>query len=52
VPAEREAFSRALDLTPWRMNLVGERLWELLSGGAALRIEGYADGDPRILLQS
>jgi len=52
VPADREAFSRALDLTPWRMNLVGERLWELLSGGAALRIEGYADGDPRILLQS
>jgi ribonuclease D len=52
IPADRDAFARALDLSPWRMHLVGERLWRLLSGEGALRIEGYADGDPRILLQS
>jgi hypothetical protein len=34
------------------MQLVGERLWRLLSGEGALRIEGYAGGDPRILLSS
>jgi len=52
LPSDREAFARALDLTPWRVHLVAERLWQLLSGEAALRIEGYAGGDPRILLQS
>ncbi len=52
VPADRDSFARALDLSAWRMQLVGERLWRLLSGEGALRIEGYADGDPRILLQS
>lgn len=52
IPAEREAFMRALDLTPWRTSLVGERLWRLLSGEAGLRIEGYSDGDPRIHVQS
>jgi ribonuclease D len=52
VPADRESFGRALDLSPWRMQLVGERLWRLLSGEGALRIEGYAGGDPRILLSS
>jgi ribonuclease D len=52
VPADRDAFAETLALTSWRMHLVGERLWQLLSGQAAMRIEGYADGDPRILLQS
>ncbi len=52
VPADRDAFAGALALSSWRMYLVGERLWQLLSGEAAMRIEGYADGDPRILLQS
>jgi ribonuclease D len=52
VPSGQESFARALDLSPWRMQLVGERLWRLLSGEGALRIEGYADGDPRILLLS
>jgi len=41
-----------LDLSPWRMHLVGERLWRLLSGESAMRIEGYATGDPRIILES
>jgi len=52
VPADRDAFAKSLGLSSWRMHLVGERLWKLLSGEAAMRIEGYADGDPRILLQS
>ena len=52
VPADRDAFAGSLALSSWRMHLVGERLWQLLSGEAAMRIEGYADGDPRILLQS
>jgi ribonuclease D len=52
VPANRDAFAETLALTSWRMHLVGERLWQMLSGEAAMRIEGYADGDPRILLQS
>lgn len=52
VPADRDGFAQTLALSSWRMHLVGERLWRLLSGEAAMRIEGYADGDPRILLQS
>ncbi len=52
VPGNRDAFAASLALSSWRMHLVGERLWQLLSGEAAMRIEGYADGDPRILLQS
>ncbi|HET9391995.1 MAG TPA: ribonuclease D [Candidatus Rubrimentiphilum sp.] len=52
VPADRDSFARALGLSSWRMQLVGERLWRLLSGEGALRIEGYADGDPKITVQS
>jgi len=52
VPSGREEFERVLDLSPWRMHLVGERLWRLLSGESAMRIEGYAAGDPRIILES
>jgi ribonuclease D len=48
VPPGRDEFEQVLDLSAWRMQLVGERLWRLLSGQSALRIEGYATGDPRI----
>jgi ribonuclease D len=51
VPASREDFERTLDLSAWRMHLVGDALWRLLSGESALRIEGYAKGDPRIIVQ-
>jgi ribonuclease D len=51
VPAAPQDFERTLDLSEWRMHLVGERLWRLLSGTSALRIEGYATGDPRIIVQ-
>jgi ribonuclease D len=51
VPATREEFERVLDLSPWRLHLLGDRLWRLLSGATAMRIEGYATGDPRIILE-
>lgn len=48
IPGDRERLERALGLSEWRTTLVGEALWRLLSGQTALRIEGYADGEPRI----
>ncbi|MDE2483378.1 MAG: ribonuclease D [bacterium] len=50
VPRTREAFEAALDLSHWRIGLVAEPLWRLLSGEESLRIEGYAHGDPKIRL--
>jgi ribonuclease D len=50
VPRDREAFEATLALTPWRLELIGEPLWRLLSGETGLRIEGYAAGDPKIRL--
>lgn len=52
LPPDRVAFERVLDLSPWRTQLVGGPLWLLLSGENALRIEGYADADPRITIAS
>ena len=51
VPAERAAFEAALELSHWRLRLVAEPLWRLLSGEVELAIEGYADGDPKIRLK-
>jgi ribonuclease D len=50
LPQDRESYERALGLQAWRLELVGERLWRLLSGEAAIKIEGYADGNPKIRL--
>jgi ribonuclease D len=50
VPRTREAFESALELSPWRIELVGEPLWRLLSGETQLLIEGYQEGDPKIRL--
>ncbi|MBV8067211.1 MAG: ribonuclease D [Candidatus Eremiobacteraeota bacterium] len=50
VPADRESFERTLALQPWRLALVAQPLWRLLSGEASLRIEGYAVGDPKVRL--
>jgi ribonuclease D len=49
-PADRASFERALALQPWRLALVAEPLWRLLCGDAALKIEGYAQGDPKVRL--
>jgi ribonuclease D len=48
VPQDRESFERALALQPWRVALVADPLWQLLSGKAALKIEGYAHGNPKV----
>ncbi|MEO6835527.1 MAG: HRDC domain-containing protein [Candidatus Tumulicola sp.] len=50
VPHDRESFERILALQPWRLELIGEPLWRLLSGEAGIAIEGYADGNPKIRL--
>ena len=50
VPADRETLEAALELSPWRSALIVEPLWRLLSAQAALKIEGYGNGDPRITL--
>ncbi|HVA33073.1 MAG TPA: ribonuclease D [Candidatus Baltobacteraceae bacterium] len=50
VPRDRAAFDQVLALSPWRLDLVGDRLWRLLSGEASLTIEGYAHGDPKVRL--
>ncbi len=50
IPRDRASFEHALALQPWRLGLVAEPLWRLLSGEAALKIEGYAQGDPKVRL--
>jgi ribonuclease D len=50
VPPDRASFERVLALQPWRLALVAEPLWRLLSGESALKIEGYAQGDPKVRL--
>ncbi len=50
VPADRASFERVLALQPWRLALVAEPLWRLLSGESVLKIEGYAQGDPKVRL--
>ncbi len=50
VPQDRTAFERVLALQPWRLSLVADPLWRLLTGGASLKIEGYAHGDPKVRL--
>ena len=48
MPADRAAFETALGIAGWRLALVGEPLWRLLSGEANVSVEGYAQGDPKI----
>lgn len=52
VPPDRESFERALALQAWRLELVGEPLWRLLSGQSGIEIEGYAQGNPKIRLSN
>lgn len=49
-PSDRASFEKVLALTPWRLELVADPLWRLVSGSAELHVEGYADGDPKIRL--
>jgi ribonuclease D len=50
IPSDRASFERILALQPWRLALVADPLWRLCSGEAMLRIEGYAQGDPKVRL--
>lgn len=50
IPPDRATFETVLALQPWRLALVAEPLWRLLSGEAMLKIEGYANGDPKVRL--
>jgi len=50
LPATHDAFVDALDLAPWRRDLVVEPLWRFLGGHAPLRIEGYLEGVPRTVV--
>jgi len=50
LPQDRASFERVLALQPWRLALVADSLWRLLTGDAALTIEGYAIGDPKVRL--
>jgi ribonuclease D len=50
IPNNAAEFERALELSNWRLTLVGEPLWRLLSGEVHVAIEGYAARDPKIRL--
>ncbi len=50
IPPDRASFERILALHPWRLALVADPLWRLCSGEAMLKIEGYAQGDPKVRL--
>ncbi len=50
IPRDRAEFEHTLALQPWRLALVAEPLWRLCSGAAALKIEGYERGDPKVRL--
>ncbi|HEY1653938.1 MAG TPA: ribonuclease D [Candidatus Tumulicola sp.] len=50
VPPDRATFEASLALQPWRLALVADPLWRLLSGEEALTVEGYAAGNPKVRL--
>ena len=50
IPGTRAEFEHALELSHWRLALVGDPLWRLLSGAVNVAIEGYAQRDPKIRL--
>jgi len=49
IPNTREAFERTLGIEGWRLELIGEALWGLLCGTGVARVEGYLEGDPKIV---
>ncbi|MDQ6826520.1 MAG: HRDC domain-containing protein [Candidatus Eremiobacteraeota bacterium] len=48
LPPTREEFDASLALSSWRLQLIGDPLWRLLSGRSTLSIDGYGAGSPRI----
>jgi ribonuclease D len=49
IPSDREAFERTLGIEGWRLELIGDPLWGLLCGTGVARVEGYLEGDPKIV---
>jgi ribonuclease D len=47
LPGSADELVSLLGLAPWRRSLVVDPLWELLTGERVVRIEGYAEGNPR-----
>ena len=52
LPSSEDELAEMLDLTPWRRTLVVEPTWRMLSGETAIRIDGYANGNPRTVFRS
>jgi len=51
-PQTPAALGDAVDLTPWRRELVVAPLWSLLAGEAVLRVRGYRESDPRTAFEA
>lgn len=52
LPAGPEGIAELAGLTHWRRDLIAEPVHRLLTGELAIRVEGYADGQPRMVLAS
>ncbi len=46
-PSSADEIGALLELAPWRLHLIVEPLWQLLTGERAVRVEGYLAGNPR-----
>lgn len=51
LPSDAGALADALELSPWRLELVAEPLLRVLSGDSSIVVEGYARGDPNICVR-
>ncbi|TAM73458.1 ribonuclease D [bacterium] len=50
LPRDFAAFTATLGLSDWRVGLVGEPLWRLLSGERKVTVSNYLDGDPHLAI--
>ncbi len=50
LPGSPDEIAALLDLTPWRRALVAEPIFRLLSGDIVIRVAGYEQGSPRMVI--
>lgn len=50
LPRDLAAFTRALGLSDWRIDLVGDPLWRLVNGERKIAVHGYLDGAPELVI--
>ena len=50
LPGSREELAELLDLTAWRRELVVDPIFRLLCGELAIRVAGYREGQPRMVI--